>query len=589
MDDSFADGERVTFVAPDSATWLKSQGGTSVSVVPGAATFTMTGTSAEMIIAYFTAAGAPIDLGVGQQLSVQLTFSFSGLTSTASPSPALRFGVLDSQGTRVTADVTSTGNNMYIGDTGYGLFTSFSSTASGGAAFDLKRRTDTAPNNVFNSAANWTTLAAGGVTPTFADATDYTLTYVIERLSATQTKLTAGVGGGTLDPSYRFSTIEESGSPLTRFDYFGWRMGASNFASAITFKNLTVEVGGVSSTPTPTPATPTPTPTPTATPSPTATPTASPTVPPGYVPDFTLKGFATLNGGTTGGAGGATVTVSTLTDLQDAAHSGTAPLVILVNGLITGTQSKVRVDSNKTILGSGAGAELYAVELDLANSSNIIIRNLKMSHVMQVPGVTGDLIHLENTRNVWVDHCELFNDSPAVQPDKDLYDGLLDSRDDSAFLTVSWTYFHDHWKGQLFGASNEDAFDRRATFHHNYYNNVNSRTPSYRHGTGHIYNSYYVDSGGINSRMGAVLRVEGNTFLRGSDPVTFDDAQPGVTEGFWELFDNQYLACTGSQPTVSTGTFVPPYAYALDSSADVPGIILAFAGVGKTDPLANLP
>jgi pectate lyase len=60
-------------------------------------------------------------------------------------------------------------------------------------------------------------------------------------------------------------------------------------------------------------------------------------------------GYATLNGGTTGGAGGSTVSVSTLSDLQDAA-SADGSAIIIVTAPIEG-DGIIHVASDKTIVG----------------------------------------------------------------------------------------------------------------------------------------------------------------------------------------------------------------------------------------------
>jgi pectate lyase/pectin methylesterase-like acyl-CoA thioesterase len=244
MNDSFADGERLTLAPPNSATWLKAQSSTVAAVAPGSARFTWNTTSADMISGYFTSAGSPVTLGVGDTLNLSVTFSFTGLNpdAIAAPSPGLRFGILDSKGSR-PADNGATGNAVYIGDTGYGLFTSIS-TAGSGTAFTLNRRTTLTSNNIFNTGADFTTIGAGGgAAQAFADNTDYTLSYSITRLSATQTRLAASITGGALGDAYNFSTTETSATPETTFDYFGWRVGSSNFAASVTFKNLSVTLG----------------------------------------------------------------------------------------------------------------------------------------------------------------------------------------------------------------------------------------------------------------------------------------------------------------------------------------------------------
>lgn len=69
-------------------------------------------------------------------------------------------------------------------------------------------------------------------------------------------------------------------------------------------------------------------------------------------------GFATLNGGTSGGAGGKTVTVSTLSALQSALK-GDAAAIVLISGTITGA-TKVDVGSNKSVLGKDSKAGEYS-------------------------------------------------------------------------------------------------------------------------------------------------------------------------------------------------------------------------------------
>jgi len=95
-----------------------------------------------------------------------------------------------------------------------------------------------------------------------------------------------------------------------------------------------------------------------------------------------------------------------------------------------------------------------------------------------------------------------------------------------------------------------------------------------------------VFTSGVDSRMGAVLRIEGNVFENTKDPITSLDSSE---VGFWDVADNQFINSTGNQPTISNGRFVPPYNYPLDNSGVVKALVTQWAGVGKTDPLQNLP
>lgn len=193
-------------------------------------------------------------------------------------------------------------------------------------------------------------------------------------------------------------------------------------------------------------------------------------------------GYCTQNGGTTGGAAGEQTTVSTLEDLQEAASADGAAIII-VEGTITGSDV-VDISSDKTIIGA-AGSELQGVGLRVKDESNVIIRNMKISKVL---ADAGDAIGIQAASNVWVDHCDLSSD---MDHDKDYYDGLCDVTHASNYVTISNTYFHDHWKASLVGHSDsnadEDTGNLIVTYANNYWSNINSRGPSFRFGTGHIF------------------------------------------------------------------------------------------------------
>jgi pectate lyase len=66
-------------------------------------------------------------------------------------------------------------------------------------------------------------------------------------------------------------------------------------------------------------------------------------------------GYCTQNGGTTGGAKGSTVTVTTVAALIEAAKR-TEPLTIIVSGKLTGSD-RVRPASDKTIIGAAGSCK----------------------------------------------------------------------------------------------------------------------------------------------------------------------------------------------------------------------------------------
>ncbi len=282
--------------------------------------------------------------------------------------------------------------------------------------------------------------------------------------------------------------------------------------------------------------------------------------------------------GTTGGAGGSTVTVSTLSDLESAV-SGSSPKIVNVSGTITGDVN-VKVGSNTSIIGVGSTASLVGISLDLDAVSNVIIRNLSISYVL-ASDTTGDAIHIiDGTTHVWVDHNNLFSDE---NHGKDYYDGLLDITRASDYITVSWNRFHDHYKVSLVGHSDsngsQDTGHLHVTYHHNWFYNVNSRLPSLRFGTGHIYNNYYENVGdsAIHSRMGAQMLIENNVFR--SVPVAITTTGDSSQDGYANASGNDYGGATVDITQVGTFTQAP-YAYTLDPTSSVIDEVTVYSGVG---------
>lgn len=97
-------------------------------------------------------------------------------------------------------------------------------------------------------------------------------------------------------------------------------------------------------------------------------------------------------------------------------------------------------------------------------------------------------------------------------------DGQVDIIRASDWITVSWNYFHDHWKSSLVG--NDDTFrdidfgHLHVTYHHNYWRNEGTRGPAGRFGHQHVYNNLYVDYlyQALHSRSDNQMLVEGNVF-----------------------------------------------------------------------------
>ncbi|KAK1836807.1 pectin lyase fold/virulence factor [Podospora conica] len=342
------------------------------------------------------------------------------------------------------------------------------------------------------------------------------------------------------------------------------------------------------------------------------------------VSDKADLGFATQNGGTTGGAGGTVTTVSTLAQFTAAvAEKNTAPMIVVVQGNISGS-AKVRVGSNKSILGL-PGAGFTGIGLQVKKQKNVIIRNIKSASVV---AANGDALTIDQSTNIWVDHCEFHS---AKGNDKDFYDGLVDVTHASDFVTISHTFFHDHWKTSLVGHSDSNAAQDlnhlRVTYANNHWGttchmtpsfsppnppslpspsptppgpplppktlpnttnppappqlNIGSRAPSIRFGTAHIYNNYYDHvTSAVNTRMGARVVVESNAFRSVGDAITSADSSEAGTA---VARDNDLGGAASKAPAGAFGiAAVIPYRYALLGSAAVPGRVPREAGAVLT-------
>lgn len=327
-----------------------------------------------------------------------------------------------------------------------------------------------------------------------------------------------------------------------------------------------------------------------------------------------VTGYATQNGGTTGGAGGQTVTATSGTAIHQALcsrASSSTPIIIQVSGTINhGNTTKVSGDScntaadkielkeisNITIVGVGGGAVFDQLGIHIRDSSNIIIQNVTVRNVKKSGSPVsngGDAIGMESTvRRVWVDHVTL----EASGGESEGFDGLFDLKDDVQYVTLSYAILRNSGRGGLIGSSESDTGNSFITFHHNLYSNIDSRTPLLRGGVAHIYNNHYVNlhESGINSRAGARAKVDNNYFEDSKDVLgTFYTDQRGTWQVGGNVFDNVTWSSPGSDnfpagPNVTSTTTVSiPYSYTLDGATCVPNVVAATAGANKGNQVSN--
>jgi pectate lyase len=291
-----------------------------------------------------------------------------------------------------------------------------------------------------------------------------------------------------------------------------------------------------------------------------------PPPPPPQPPATGLVGWATQNGGTSGGGSAAVTTVTNASALTTALGS-TSAAVIRVSGTIS-CSGMLRVRSNKTILGN-SGATISGCGFNINGDRNVIIRNLNFT------GWNDDAINVqESATNIWIDHNSFSNG----------YDGAVDIKRGSDFITVSWNRVFSHDKSMLLGHSDDNASQDvghlRVTYHHNWFDGSNQRHPRVRFGNPvHVYNNYYNNVGGygVASTEGAGVLVEGNYFENTDDPYHLGEGDSGP--GTLVARNNTFVNSGSGQTGGSVASI--PYGYSLDASGNVKSIVTGGAGAGR--------
>lgn len=287
-------------------------------------------------------------------------------------------------------------------------------------------------------------------------------------------------------------------------------------------------------------------------------------------------GWASVNGGTTGGAGGDIVTVTTKEELNSALSSSET-LIINVSGMISFPSETITGSgANKTIQGVDTDSGWYgSVKISGATATNIILRNLTLKTENRDP-----LLIQSEAKNVWVDHCSFVHG----------VDELISMKDGADYITISWCRFSfesegDHNLAALIGSTNDHPVDEghlNITWHHNWFaDRVHGRMPRVRYGKNHVFNNYYAvpnhDGYCITANWDSQILVENNYFYKVESPYNTADAgagHPGRLRAVGNVLDQ----CFGSTSSGRDTVFTPPYAYTLENPATARAKIIAGAG-----------
>ncbi len=243
-------------------------------------------------------------------------------------------------------------------------------------------------------------------------------------------------------------------------------------------------------------------------------------------------------------------------------------------------------------------------------ANNIIIRNINFRQPKANNGA--DAVSMQECDGVWVDHCTF----TSLNQTKDYEDGSTDVTHASKNVTVSWCHYVKTQKSCLVGHSNSASADAAitATFHHNWFDQSNSRHPRVRFGKVHVYNNLYDNNAtyGVGSAYGAKVLVEYNYFdgvRLPTDICTYPAKQSGSSwvsnltgsvAGYLYATQDVYvnkpsnasdpypftnMAYTKYGGTAGTALtyadFKPAYDYVVTAAEDVPTVVKDGAGYGK--------
>jgi len=304
-----------------------------------------------------------------------------------------------------------------------------------------------------------------------------------------------------------------------------------------------------------------------------------------------VPGWASQNGGTTGGGTSAETAVTTYAQLKSAIEN-TSVKVIKISGTITvSARISFQNQTGKTIYGT-SGAKIVSTNqtkdgsgiIYFKGSKNIIIRNL----IFEGPGAYDtdgwDNVTLDNCQNVWVDHCEF----------RDGVDGNFDIKNKSDYISVTYTKFtylkapkaggsggsDDHRYSNLIGSSDSATADRgtlRITFARCWWaSGCKERMPRVRFGKVHIINCYFnssVSNKCIAAGFEANIKVENNVFENVKTPIELMTGSTAVTVTSGNVFTNT----TGNKAGKNTA-FTPPYSIVTLAGSAVKADISAGAG-----------
>ncbi len=294
---------------------------------------------------------------------------------------------------------------------------------------------------------------------------------------------------------------------------------------------------------------------------------------------------------------------------------------------------------NVTVEGIGTDAMIFQWGLTWKKCNSIEVRNITFDDYTEdacsfegstdTSKYTGLSVDKFNSNRLWV-HNNTFNEGMnywdvCAEQDKREGDGATDFKR-CAYVSISYNHYYNNHKTGLIG-SDDNVFTANVTFHHNFYDQCNSRLPLARQANMHMYNNYYYKSSGTNMsiRSGGYAFIENCYFENAKNPIQTQLGTKSITlnnqsvklDGYVKVYnctfietqlDDKYKLDTSkyniTQVTNRATTIQNDNIYSqnfdtnssafyydssakkskvtqLDETANVPNIVKAYAGVHK--------
>ncbi|HEX2873947.1 MAG TPA: hypothetical protein VHP33_21980 [Polyangiaceae bacterium] len=247
-------------------------------------------------------------------------------------------------------------------------------------------------------------------------------------------------------------------------------------------------------------------------------------------------------------------------------------------------ERRLKLASNKTIVGLGRGAQIRGVSFNLGAIQNVVMRNLAIFDVNRGLVEAGDALGLEGSSDVWLDHLTT----------KWISDGLTDISPGTQNVTLSWMHYDglmdEACRGRHTHAST--ITDASVTLHHSFFDHTDSHAPlvTDTEARVHIFNGLVQDDAGygVAASCGAHVLLEGTTFRAVMTPTSRRDCDDAPPFGLISTprgsnlanlyFDSGKHSGDGTEP--HDDVFEPTYDYQAEPTAEAWPRVQQRAGAG---------